>query len=65
MKKDELTRSHTKATELKEVKSKILSRIQQQLNRKEGEAMTYLKHDEHNKVSQYLKAPYPTLPNAG
>ena len=60
MKKDEL-----KTTEPKEVKSKILSRIQQQLNRKEGEeATTYMKHDEHNKVSQYLKGPLPTFPDS-
>ena len=60
MKKDEL-----KTTEPKEVKSKILSRIQQQLNRKEGEEpMTYMKHDEHNKVNQYLKGPLPTSPVA-
>ena len=53
MKKDEL-----KTTEPKEVKSKILSRIQQQLNRKQGdESMTYMKHDEHSKVDQYLKGP--------
>ena len=61
MKKDELNTT----TEPKQVKSKILSRIQQQLNRKEGEEpTTYLKHDEHNKVNQYLKAPLPTSPNS-
>jgi len=65
MRKDELTKPHTKTTESKEVKSKILSRIQQQLNRKEGdESMTYMKHDDHNKVNQYLKAPLPTLPDS-
>ena len=58
MKKDELNKPHTQTTEPKEVKSRILSRIQQQLSRKEGEeSMTYTKHDEHNKVNQYLKAP--------
>ena len=57
MKKDEL-----KTTEPKEVKSKILSRIQQQLSRKEGEeAMTYMKYDEHTKVNQYSKGPLPIL----
>ena len=62
MKNDELNKPHTQTTESKEVKSKILSRIQQQLNRKAGdESMTYMKHDEHNKVNQYLKAPLPTL----
>jgi hypothetical protein len=65
MRKDELNKPHTLTTESKEVKSKILSRIQQQLNRKEGdEAITYMKHDEHNKVNQYLKAPLPTLPDS-
>ena len=59
MKKD----AHT--TEPKDVKSKILSRIQQQLNRKPGEeSMTYMKHDEHNKVNQYLKGPLPTGPGS-
>jgi len=56
MKKDELNKLHTQTTEPKEVKSKILSRIQQQLTRKEGEeSMTYLKYDEHNKVNQYSR----------
>ena len=42
MNKDELNKSHTQTTEAKEVKSKILSRIQHQLNHKEGEeAMTF------------------------
>ena len=58
MKKDELNKPNTQTTEPKEVKSKILSRIQQQLNRKEGEEpMTYNKVDEHNKQNQYLKGP--------
>jgi len=65
MEKDELNKPHTRTTEPKEVKSKILSRIQQQLNLKEGdESMTYMKHDEHNKVNQYLKGPVPTVPGA-
>jgi hypothetical protein len=58
MKEDELNKAHTQTTEPKEVKSRILSRIQQQLSRKEGEElMIYTKHDEHNKVNEYLKAP--------
>jgi hypothetical protein len=58
MNKDELDRPRTQTTEPKEVKSKVLSRIQQQLNRKEGEVpMTYTKHDEHSKVNQYSKGP--------
>lgn len=53
MNKDELNKP-------KEVKNKILSRIQQQLNRQEGEeSMTYVKYDEHTKVNQYLKGPAP------
>lgn len=57
MKTTELNKPNTQTTKSKEIKSKILSRIQQQLNRKEGEPMTYTKHDEHNKQNQYLKAP--------
>lgn len=58
MNKDELNKPRTQTTEPKEVKSKVLSRIQQQLNRKEGEvSMTYTKHDEHSKVNQYSKGP--------
>ncbi len=65
MKKDELNKPHTQTIEGKDVKSKILSRIQQQLNRKEGEEpMTYMKHDEHNKVNEYLKSPAPITPSA-
>ena len=58
MKQDELNQSRARTAEHKEVKSKIISRIQQQLNRKPGdESMNYMKHDDHNKVNQYLKAP--------
>jgi hypothetical protein len=65
MKKDELNNVNTQPTEPKEVKSKILSRIQQQLNCKEGEeGMTYMRVDEHNKVNQYLKGPLPIIPIA-
>jgi hypothetical protein len=65
MKEDELNKPHIQITQPKEVKSKILSRIQQQLNRKEGEeSMVYTKYDEHNKVNQYSKGPYPILPIA-
>ena len=63
MKRDELNKPHTRTTEPKEVKSKILSRIQQQLSPKEGEeSMTYSKHDEHSKVNEYLKGPLPISP---
>ena len=61
MKKNDLNKPNTQTTKPKEVKSKILSRIQLQLNRKEGEeAMVYTKYDEHNKVNQYSKG--PTVP---
>jgi hypothetical protein len=61
MKKDELKQPQT--TERKEVKSKILSRIQQQLSRKEGEeSMTYMKLDEHSKHTIYSKGPSPIIP---
>ena len=47
----------------KEVKSKILSRIQEQLNRKEGDAMDYLKVDLHDKAhGTYSKGPAPIVP---
>jgi hypothetical protein len=60
-----MNKPNTQTTEPKEVKSKILSRIQQQLHRKEGEeAMTYMKHDEHNKVNQYSKGTLPIFPIA-
>ena len=48
----------------KEVKSKILSRIQEQLNRKEGDAMDYLKVDIYDKQNTYLKGPVPICPIA-
>jgi hypothetical protein len=58
-------RKDTQTTEPKEIKSKILSRIQQQLHHKEGEeAMTYMKHDEHSKVNEYSKGPLPISPIA-
>jgi hypothetical protein len=44
----------------KEVKSKILSRIQQQLNQEPGaEGMQYLKVDAHAKGGEYAKAVQP------
>lgn len=66
MNTDELNKPHSHTTEPKEVKTRILSRIQQQLERKEGdESMTYTKHDEHTKINQYLKGPVPISPIAG
>jgi len=65
MQKDELNKPQTQTTEPKEVKNKILSRIQQQVDRKEGEeAMTYLKYDVHTKVDQYSKGCVPTVPES-
>jgi hypothetical protein len=51
-------------TQAKEVKSKILSRIQQQLNQGAGtEGMVYLRADEHNKGGSYCKGgPCPVQP---
>ena len=63
--KDEINKLNTQTIEPEEVKSKILSRIQQQLNQEPGEeGMTYLRVDEHNKVNQYLKGPFPIIPIA-
>ena len=46
-----------------EIKSKILSRIQQQLNQEPGaEGMTYLKSDEHHKGGAYSKGVTPVDP---
>ena len=65
MQKDEPNKPQTQTKEPKEVKNKILSRIQRQLKSKEGEeAMTYTKHDEHTKVNQYSKGPVPIFPIA-
>jgi hypothetical protein len=54
------------AQEDKEVKSKILSRIQQQLNQNPGaEGMQYLKVDAHSKGGGYSKGgPAPIIPIA-
>ena len=48
----------------KEIKGRILSRIQQQLSQEPGaEGMTYLKADEHNKGGSYCKGgPCPEQP---
>ena len=46
----------------KEVKSKILSRIQEHLNRKEDDAMDYLKVDIYDKQNSYSKGPVPICP---
>ena len=56
----------TALTEDKEVKSKILSRIQQQLNQDPGsEGMQYLKVNSHIKGGGYSKGgPAPIVPIA-
>ena len=54
-----------KENEAKEIKGKILSRIQQQLNQEAGqEGMVYLKADEHHKGGEYQKGPVPVQPDA-
>lgn len=47
----------------KEIKGRILSRIQQQLNQEPGaEGMVYLKSDEHHKGGAYSKGVQPVDP---
>lgn len=47
----------------KEIKGKILSRIQQQLNQEPGaEGMVYAKADEHHKGGAYQKGPVQIQP---
>ena len=58
-----LTAKGQEQTQTKEIKSKILSRIQQQLNRDPGEeGMEYLKVDEHVKGGGYTKGVRPIGP---
>ena len=60
-----LTANAQELTRDKEVKSKILSRIQQQLNQEPGaEGMEYLKVDAHAKGGDYSKGPTPITPIA-
>ena len=59
-----LTAKAQEQTQDKEIKSKILSRIQQQLNQDPGEeGMTYLKVDAHAKSGAYSKGAQPQLPS--
>ena len=52
-------------TQAKEIKSKILSRIQQQLNQEPGaEGMEYIRSDLHTKGGSYGKGPAPVQPIA-
>ena len=59
-----LTAKGQEQTQAKEIKSKILSRIQQQLNQDPGEeGMVYLKVDAHAKSGAYSKGgPAPVQP---
>jgi hypothetical protein len=59
-----LTAKGQEQTQDKEIKSKILSRIQQQLNQDPGEeGMTYIKVDAHAKSGGYSKGgPAPVQP---
>lgn len=60
-----LTAKAQEQTEAKQIKSKILSRIQQQLNQEPGEeGMEYLKSDLHQKGGEYSKGPAPVQPIA-
>lgn len=60
-----LTAKGQEQTQAKEIKGKILSRIQQQLNQEPGaEGMEYIKADSHNKGGSYLKGPNPVEPIA-
>jgi hypothetical protein len=59
-----LTAKGQEQTQAKEIKGKILSRIQQQLNQEPGEeGMQYLKADEHHKGGAYQKGPAPVQPD--
>jgi len=52
-----------KESEDKEIKGKILSRIQEQLNKEPGaEGMVYAKADEHHKGGAYQKGPVQIQP---
>ena len=58
-----LTAKGQEQTQTKEIKGKILSRIQQQLNQEPGaEGMEYLKSDLHQKGGEYQKGPAPIVP---
>jgi hypothetical protein len=60
-----LTAKGQEQTQAKEVKSKILSRIQQQLNQEPGtEGMEYIRSDLHTKGGSYGKGPAPVQPIA-
>jgi hypothetical protein len=57
-----LTAKAQEQTQAKEIKSKILSRIQQQLNQEPGEeGMEYVKQDIHTKGGSYCKGCPPPI----
>ena len=59
----DLTAKAQEQTQTKEIKSKILSRIQQQLNQELGEeGMEHLKGDEYLRIASYSKGPTPVQP---
>ena len=58
-----LTAEAQEQTQTKEIKSKILSRIQQQLNPEPGEeGMEYLKSDQYLRHVSYSRGPAPVQP---
>ncbi len=58
-----LTAKGQEQTQSKEIKGRILSRIQQQLNQEPGaEGMAYLKADAHQKGGEYSKGVAPLQP---
>ena len=61
-----LTAKGQEQTQAKEIKGKILSRIQQQLTQSPGEeGMTYVKTNRHIKGGEYCKGgPCPVQPDA-
>jgi hypothetical protein len=61
-----LTAKGQEVNQAKEIKGRILSRIQQQLTQSPGEeGMTYVKSNEHNKGGTYCKGgPCPVQPDA-
>ena len=60
-----LTAKGQEPTQAKEIKGRILSRIQQQLNQNPGEeGMEYLKVDAHMKGGDYTKGAVPVVPES-
>ena len=60
-----LTAKGQELNQAKEIKGRILSRIQQQLNQEPGaEGMEYIRSDLHTKGGSYGKGPAPIVPIA-